>query len=282
VRMLVPLPAEGSPERAAATAKRAYPPPWHATPPPPSTAAAEPESLLPMYLLHYGALTAAPLEQPRHVEHRSACSAPHHHASSSAHAASAHASSSTHSGATGHGSEKSDKSDKSVLSSGSSSEKHVAQTEARASAEPRAATQQRDRAGKSAGSGRSSEAVAEEGTRPRRGSKNSSKDADKAATHEAGAPSALPAALRATREHAEFVRCHALAAQRMREVASVLAATIEGMVAQQTPARAACLVEEARREAELSGLLAEAKAELSKLKKANRDLVGELQTTFVV
>ena len=61
-------------------------------------------------------------------------------------------------------------------------------------------------------------------------------------------PSALPAALRATREYAEFAACRRAAAARMREVASVFANAIEGMAAQLTPARATCLVDEARRE----------------------------------
>ena len=66
----------------------------------------------------------------------------------------------------------------------------------------------------------------------------------------------------------------------MRETASVFAHAIEGLVSQLTPARSQALVEEARREAELQLLLAEAKAELTKLKKANRDLGSELQTTY--
>ena len=66
----------------------------------------------------------------------------------------------------------------------------------------------------------------------------------------------------------------------MREVATVFANAIDGMAAQHSPARAATLVEEARREAELQMLLTEAKAELAKLKKGNRELASELQTTY--
>ena len=40
------------------------------------------------------------------------------------------------------------------------------------------------------------------------------------------------------------------------------------------------LVEDGRREAELQSLVAEAKAELGRLKRANKDLAAELQTTY--
>ena len=66
----------------------------------------------------------------------------------------------------------------------------------------------------------------------------------------------------------------------MREVVDVFASSIEGMISQLTPARSACLVEEARREAELQMHLADAKLELSRLKKTNRDLSSELNFTY--
>ena len=59
-----------------------------------------------------------------------------------------------------------------------------------------------------------------------------------------------------------------------------LATTIEGIGAQLTPNRAATLTEEARREAELHALIADAKTELTRLKKANRELASELTTTY--
>lgn len=66
----------------------------------------------------------------------------------------------------------------------------------------------------------------------------------------------------------------------MREVANVFAIAVEGMRAQLTPVRAQALVDEARREEELRTMVADAKAELAKLKKQNRDLASELQTTY--
>ena len=86
--------------------------------------------------------------------------------------------------------------------------------------------------------------------------------------------------LRATREHSEYLATRAAAGERMREVAAVFATTIEGIGAQLTPNRAATLTEEARREAELSALIADAKSELTRLKKANRELASELTTTY--
>ena len=63
-------------------------------------------------------------------------------------------------------------------------------------------------------------------------------------------------------------------------MAKVFGASLVGIRAQLTPARAQTLVDDAQREAELQGLIADARAELSKLKKINRDLGSELQTTY--
>ena len=52
------------------------------------------------------------------------------------------------------------------------------------------------------------------------------------------------------------------------------------MTQQLTPARSTALTEDERREAELQMLLNDAKAELGKLKKTNRDLASELNTTY--
>jgi hypothetical protein len=187
---------------------------------PPGTATADPEEILPLYLVHYGTMTSAPPEplaaQPLAVSSRS--------------------------------------------------EKSMAQTEARTS-EPRGHAGAR-------GDGRSS---GKSGT-----SGKSSRAAAAAAREEAERePSAsLPMALRATHEHAVYLASRKTTADCMREVAAAFAMTIEGMDAQLTPARAASLVEDSRREAELHVLLADARAELSKLKKGNRDLAAELQTTY--
>ena len=121
-------------------------------------------------------------------------------------------------------------------------------------------------------------------------SKSSSKAAGRAAAAAAAAAAAeqrelaehggLPAALRGTREHVHYVACRQASALRMREVASVFAHTIEGIGAQLTPARAASLAEELRREAELSMLVADAKTELGKLRKVNRDLASDLNAYY--
>ena len=66
----------------------------------------------------------------------------------------------------------------------------------------------------------------------------------------------------------------------MRELAHVFGASIEGMRAQLTPARAQVLVDDAQREAELQGLINEAKGELGRLKKVNRELANDLQATY--
>ena len=84
-------------------------------------------------------------------------------------------------------------------------------------------------------------------------------------------------ALRATREYAHFLACQKVTMERLKEVASIFGASIEGMRAQLTPARAQALVHDAHREAELQGLIADAKTELTKLKKVNRELEGELR-----
>ena len=269
VRVLVPLPSEAgggggaSPERASASlnphAKHAYPLPRHAVGvPPPGTATAAAEDMMPIYLLHYGTMTA-----PRQEMGESS--------SSSGHAA--------HGGSNGGGGGP----PAAALAMSSGSEKNVAQVEAKAVAEPRLATQQRDKGGKSSGrSSSSSQASAASSSATGKGGQSgaSGPASASAALDGDGKPAALPTALRATREHSEYLACRRNAALRLREMASVFAHSIEGMVSQLTPARAQCLVEEARREAELQLLLTDAKTELAKLKKANRDLASDLQTSW--
>ena len=209
---------------------RSYPPARHAVPPPPppGTATAAPELILPLYLVHYGTMTAPPLE-PRN--------------------------SASGAGATG-------------------SEKSVAQKEERVTAEPKAAAQQGDKSG-----GASS---TKDGKRAGRSGSPAGKGPAAAAPPlaEDEQPIALPAALRSTREFEEYLKCKESSGERMREVATVFANAIDGLAAQHSPARAQSQVEEARREAELQMLLADAKAELAKLKKTNRELASELQTTY--
>ena len=267
VRVLVPLPSEAgggggaSPERASASlnphAKHAYPLPRHAVGvPPPGTATAAAEDMMPIYLLHYGTMTA-----PRQEMGESSSSSVHAHGGSN--------------GGTGGP-------PAAALAMSSGSEKNVAQVEAKAVAEPRLATQQRDKGGKSSGrSSSSSQASAASSSATGKGGQSgASGPAASAALDGDGKPAALPTALRATREHSEYLACRRNAALRLREMASVFAHSIEGMVSQLTPARAQCLVEEARREAELQLLLTDAKTELAKLKKANRDLASDLQTSW--
>ena len=91
---------------------------------------------------------------------------------------------------------------------------------------------------------------------------------------------ALRPALRGTREYQECLETQRVTAQRMREVANVFGATVEGMRAQLTPVRAKTLVLDTQREIELQALIGEARSELNRLKKANRDLASELQTTY--
>ena len=93
-------------------------------------------------------------------------------------------------------------------------------------------------------------------------------------------PSLLNVALRSTREHAAVIACQRMTADRMLEVANMFAASIEAMRAQLTPSRSQALVEDAQREAELHALIADARAELTRLKKVNRELASELQTTY--
>ena len=211
---------------------------------------------MPIYLLHYGTMTAPRQEMGE---------------SSSGHAA--------HGGSNGGGGGP----PAAALAMSSGSEKNVAQVEAKAVAEPRLATQQRDKGGKSSGrSSSSSQASAASSSATGKGGQSgaSGPASASAALDGDGKPAALPTALRATREHSEYLACRRNAALRLREMASVFAHSIEGMVSQLTPARAQCLVEEARREAELQLLLTDAKTELAKLKKANRDLASDLQTSW--
>ena len=86
--------------------------------------------------------------------------------------------------------------------------------------------------------------------------------------------------LRGIREHAHLLKCQRVTAERMHELAAVLGASLEGMRAQLTTARAHALVGEAHREAELQGLLQDGRVELARLKKLNRELAGELQATY--
>ena len=93
-------------------------------------------------------------------------------------------------------------------------------------------------------------------------------------------PSLLNPALRSTREHAAVITCQRITADRMLEVANMFAASIEAMRAQLTPSRSQALVDDALREAELHVLIADARTELTRLKKVNRELASELQTTY--
>jgi hypothetical protein len=207
-----------------------------AYPPPGTASTTDPEMILPLYLLHYGTMTAPPPEPQMPP-------AP--------------------------------------LSLSSGSEKNVAQVEKAVPAEPRAV--RNDSGGASKGGRIRAAAAAAAAAAAIAGGAGGA--ASRAAAPSASAPAEtefgkLPAALRATREHQVYLTCRAATAERMREVAGVFAATIEGMTQQLTPARSNALVEEERREAELQMLLNDAKAELSKLKKTNRDLASELNTTY--
>lgn len=91
---------------------------------------------------------------------------------------------------------------------------------------------------------------------------------------------AILAAVRGTREYAHYTGCQKATADVLREASSVFGASIEGMRAQLTPARAQALANDIRREAELQGLIADAKAELARLKKVNRELANDLQSTY--
>ena len=92
--------------------------------------------------------------------------------------------------------------------------------------------------------------------------------------------SSVHPSLRGIREHAHLLKCQRVTAERMHELAAVLGASLEGMRAQLTTARAHALVGEAHREAELQGLLQDGRVELARLKKLNRELAGELQATY--
>ena len=197
-------------------------------PPPPGTATtSDPEMVQPLYLLHYGTMTAPPPEPQMPP-------AP--------------------------------------LSQTSGSEKNVAQYEARTVSEPRAVRNDSKASSKAQGGGGGGPKAVNRPVAVGR------EDPDSAVVDQD--QSRLPPALRATREYSQYLACRQASAERLREVAGVFSTTIEGIRAQLTPARAATLVEEARREAELQVLLADAKAELSKLKKTNRDLASELTTTY--
>lgn len=206
-----------------------------ACPPSGTASTTDPEMILPLYLLHYGTMTAPPPEPQMPP-------AP--------------------------------------LSQSSGSEKNVAQVEKAAPSEPRAVRND-SRGASKGGTTRAAAAAAAEaagGGKGGGGSRGAAAPAAKAASEaEFGK---LPAALRATREHQVYLSCRAATAERMREVAGVFAATIEGMTQQLTPARSNAMIEDERREAELQMLLNDAKAELSKLKKTNRDLASELNTTY--
>ena len=92
--------------------------------------------------------------------------------------------------------------------------------------------------------------------------------------------SSVHPSLRGIREHTHLLKCQRVTAERMHELAAVLGASLEGMRAQLTTARAHALVGEAYREAELQGLLQDGRVELARLKKLNRELAGELQATY--
>jgi hypothetical protein len=108
------------------------------------------------------------------------------------------------------------------------------------------------------------------------------KAAAKAAVEEvsAGPEPLVPPSLRHTREFSEVASCQRRTATRMRDVAHVFGSAIEGIAAQLTPSKVSALVADAQREAELQVMISDAKAELTKLKKMNRDLASELQTTY--
>jgi hypothetical protein len=92
--------------------------------------------------------------------------------------------------------------------------------------------------------------------------------------------SSVHPSLRGIREHTHLLKCQRVTAERMHELAAVLGASLEGMRAQLTTARAHALVGEAHREAELQGLLQDGRVELARLKKLNRELAGDLQATY--
>lgn len=271
VRVLLPL-SEPSPEkhkpppavREPPLRSPPCPPPRQVAPPPAGTATAAPSHILPLYLLHYGTMTAPPEAEVLAGRGTGGISG----ASSISGTISSTASMS------------------SSVSSTPLTEKNVAQREERAAAEPRTASQARDKAGGSSGGAKGArEGTDGDGLRKSKSGRAAAKEAGHhlvapAALPGEDQPSALPNALRSSREYANYVHCRRVAAERMREVARVFANSIEGMVSQLTPARAACLAEEARREAELQLLVAEAKTELTKLKKGNRDLGSELNLSF--
>ncbi|KOO52839.1 ankyrin repeat-containing protein, partial [Chrysochromulina tobinii] len=88
--------------------------------------------------------------------------------------------------------------------------------------------------------------------------------------------SSVHPSLRGIREHAHLLKCQRVTAERMHELAAVLGASLEGMRAQLTTARAHALVGEAHREAELQGLLQDGRVELARLKKLNRELAEQM------
>lgn len=236
-RVLVPtLPSDGVADqfkRAAAAggggllAHHARLAPTH--PPPGTASTTDPELILPLYLLHYGTMTAPPPE-PQPVP------AP--------------------------------------LGVTSGSEKNVGASEKSAATEPRAVRND-SRGSKSSSSTRGSSAAAAAAAANGASARSAAPSAREPAA-DTGEFGKLTPALRATREHQVYLSCRAATTERMREVAHIFAATIEGITQQLTPARANSIVVELRREAELNVLLADAKAELTKLKKANRDLASEL------